>query len=315
MLVMKKALLLLILILVIGTIYIYILLPPTEKVSETIPVSATLTNTTAFLGDQNKWVQWWPFDTIADPGSHIKRFACNGYAYHISRTLHGVIEIDISKGTERIKSSIVLTPHAVDSVELNWNTIFTKTSNPILRVQHNTMAKNLKECTREILEALATYLKEERNIYGINIITTRVTDTLLAVSTKSFKAVPSTSAIYKMISDLESEIIRSRGKVTGYPMLNLNDDSTSNEVMVALPVEKTVAGGKLIYKKMVPGKILMTEIRGGPQNIQYGYLQLRKYYDDHRLESPAIPFQSLITNRSTEVDTSKWITRLYYPIF
>ena len=29
--------------------------------------------------------------------------------------------------------------------------------------------------------------------------------------------------------------------------------------------------------------------------------------------SPAIPFESLITNRLEEPDTSKWVTKIYYP--
>lgn len=312
---MKKWLLLLTLLLLTGTIYIYLWLPSRKKVAVTIPVSATLSNTTIFLGDEEKWEQWWPDDDVPDTVLNKREFICNGYGYRISRTLHGVIEIDISKGTRTMGSSIVLTPYTVDSVELNWNVFFPETSNPISRVQYNTTAKNVQECITTILEALARFLKEEKNIYGIDIITTKVKDTLLAVSTKSFKTVPTTNDIYKMITDLQTQITNRGGTVTGYPMLNFNADSSTQEVMVALPINETITGANLIYKRMVPGKILMTEIQGGLRNIQHAYLQLRKYYDDHRLESPAIPFQSLITDRSKEADTSKWVTRLYYPIF
>jgi hypothetical protein len=33
------------------------------------------------------------------------------------------------------------------------------------------------------------------------------------------------------------------------------------------------------------------------------------------LSTPAIPYQSIITNRLTETDTTKWITKIYQPIF
>ena len=36
---------------------------------------------------------------------------------------------------------------------------------------------------------------------------------------------------------------------------------------------------------------------------------------DNALSSPAIPFESLVTNRMQEPDTSKWVTKIYYPGF
>jgi hypothetical protein len=35
---------------------------------------------------------------------------------------------------------------------------------------------------------------------------------------------------------------------------------------------------------------------------------------DHQRVAPAIPFQSLVTDRTKQPDTSKWVTRLYWPI-
>ena len=36
--------------------------------------------------------------------------------------------------------------------------------------------------------------------------------------------------------------------------------------------------------------------------------------DDYHLTSPAISFQSLVTDRQVEKDSLKWITKIYYPI-
>jgi hypothetical protein len=41
---------------------------------------------------------------------------------------------------------------------------------------------------------------------------------------------------------------------------------------------------------------------------------VQKYKDDYQRVSPAIPFYSLITDRLKEPDSSKWITKIYFPV-
>ena len=59
----------------------------------------------------------------------------------------------------------------------------------------------------------------------------------------------------------------------------------------------------------------MGEIKGGIYTITTGEKELANYVIDYKKLSPAVGFQSLVTNRLLEADTAKWITRLYYPIF
>lgn len=66
---------------------------------------------------------------------------------------------------------------------------------------------------------------------------------------------------------------------------------------------------------MIPGKILSAEIRGGTYTSKESIKRLELYMDDHKLTSPAIPFESLVTDRSKEADTARWVTKLYYPIY
>jgi hypothetical protein len=65
---------------------------------------------------------------------------------------------------------------------------------------------------------------------------------------------------------------------------------------------------------MVLGDILVTEVRGGPHHIKKGLQQLEYYLNDYQRTSPAIPFESLITDRSIQPDTAQWVTRIYYPV-
>jgi hypothetical protein len=41
---------------------------------------------------------------------------------------------------------------------------------------------------------------------------------------------------------------------------------------------------------------------------------MKAYMKDFKLTSPAMPFELLVTNRANEPDTSKWVTKIYYPI-
>ena len=65
---------------------------------------------------------------------------------------------------------------------------------------------------------------------------------------------------------------------------------------------------------MLPGTALTTEVKGGPAAIRTAFLQLENYITDYQREAPLIPFESLVTDRLHEKDTSRWITRIYYPV-
>ena len=62
------------------------------------------------------------------------------------------------------------------------------------------------------------------------------------------------------------------------------------------------------------GNILVVEVRGDQQTINEAIKQIEKYITDYQRSIIAIPFQSLITDRSKESDSTKWITKIYYPV-
>ena len=100
-------------------------------------------------------------------------------------------------------------------------------------------------------------------------------------------------------------------------MLNIFADNNGTYfTKVAFPVDKRLNDvGNIQYRWMLKGgNILVTEVRGGPHKIDEAFSQMQNYLQDHQRTSPAIPFQSLITDRRQEVDTNKWITKLYWPM-
>ena len=120
-----------------------------------------------------------------------------------------------------------------------------------------------------------------------------------------------------MVDELRAYILQQGAKETGYPMLNVfTKDSINYLVKVALPVSKALpSSGTMSYRWMLPGgNILITEVKGGPEEIKRAYRQVELYISDFQRVAPAIPFESLVTDRRAEKDSTKWITRIYYPV-
>jgi hypothetical protein len=66
---------------------------------------------------------------------------------------------------------------------------------------------------------------------------------------------------------------------------------------------------------MVPGKFIVTDVVGGSHTIAQTYQQIHHYFQDYRRTSMAIPFEYLVTDRQQVTDTSKWLTRIYAPVY
>jgi effector-binding domain-containing protein len=131
------------------------------------------------------------------------------------------------------------------------------------------------------------------------------------------KKYPSQQEYYNLIKKLQDYIATNGASPANYPMLNIAEIDSNNFVTtVAIPVNKVLPDtGPIVFKKMFPGNILTAEVKGGVHAIEEGFRQLNHYVSDYQLVLPAIPFQSLITDRLVEADTSKWMTKLYYPIY
>ncbi len=66
---------------------------------------------------------------------------------------------------------------------------------------------------------------------------------------------------------------------------------------------------------MINGSFMVTEVQGGETKVQKSLEQLELYAADYKKTQMAIPFQYLVTDRIREPDSSKWITRIYLPVY
>jgi hypothetical protein len=85
--------------------------------------------------------------------------------------------------------------------------------------------------------------------------------------------------------------------------------------MVAIPVgSRMMSEGDFLFSRLVPGKFLFTEVKGGPAAVDRALSGIKDYIRDYQRTVMAVPFQSLVTDRMQEPDSTRWVTRIYYPV-
>ena len=86
-------------------------------------------------------------------------------------------------------------------------------------------------------------------------------------------------------------------------------------VMVAIPVDRYLKGNAAVSgRRFISWKILRGETKGGAASAEQALAQLKQYMSDIQRTAMSIPFQSLVTERDREADTSKWVTRVVVPV-
>ncbi|HLZ89313.1 MAG TPA: GyrI-like domain-containing protein, partial [Puia sp.] len=131
------------------------------------------------------------------------------------------------------------------------------------------------------------------------------------------KEYPGTAVVYKAIEGLEGYIARHGGRRTGSPMVNITGVAGGQyQLRVAIPTDTTLPeSGDIRFRQLIRGKYLITDVRGGQAAVNSALDRINDYVSDYRRTAMAIPFFSFVTDRSREADTTKWMTRIYYPIY
>lgn len=302
---------------VVFVLVVYLTIPSTINKSTEVSIHSAQNPAREYLLDEKKWVAWWPTDTTTRKSVPAGSFYYNGYSFRIGNKYLSGVEVISEHAGDSIKGLISLIPWGKDSVKFIWEYQLKTSLNPFTRIAQNRKAISLKEDMVFILQQLASFLSDEQNIYGIKVNHTTVTDTLLVTTKSVFNHEPDVASIYQLIDLLQQYVSQTGATATNPPMLHIKRmDSTRVEVMVAVPVNKVLDNaGPIAFKRMVAGNILYTEVQGGPATVQRAFRELENYLSDHRYESPAIPFESLVTNRLQQPDTTRWVTRIYYPVF
>ena len=145
-------------------------------------------------------------------------------------------------------------------------------------------------------------------------------DSTLVTTQAVFAGYPTTTDIYDLLHRLKAFIKVEGAAQTDSPMMHvepLPGGKDSFRLMVALPIDRQLSGkGPIYFKRLAPGTpLLIVDVEGGEYAVNNALKGLQQYIQDYQKTVMAIPFRSLLTDRSQEPDSSKWKTRIYCPIF
>lgn len=294
---------------------VYLFIPQNILVSKTIISNNNEFGAFRFINNHTNWQNWWPGKISNNKQDFSPEF--KGYNYRLGDIQYNAFRILIEKDQHIDSSVLYLLTVGSDSIKITWDASLNTGSNPFTKISRYFNARKLGNNLDEILIALKTYIENKKNIYGFDIKKEKVKVEYLVSTTKVFPAYPETEAIYEMIGNIKKYISQSKAKEDDYPMLNIKVlDSGNFEAQLAIPVDKQLPStDRFSSKRMLRnGDILVTEVRGGKIVCDSAMKTIALFAADHRFTSVALPFQSLITDRTKEKDTSNWVTKIYYPV-
>jgi hypothetical protein len=309
---MKKWLVVLLSLFVLFIACVYFIVPNPKQITKTALIRCSPEAAYRYLLTDTGWNNIWP---VQNSHSSSASLVYDSNVYKVEqKTFEGFI-ISV-RGLVNTETYLKVLSLRNDSVGLEWKAEVATSANPFRRLAMNARANTLSADMSAILRQFKTFFEQPKNIYGIDVKQQKVRDSILMTIKQVSDQYPTTDKIYRLIGHLRTHIEKNTGKETNYPMLHIDSVGHQYTVMVGIPVNKVLnESGDIVLKRMVLGNILEAEVQGGTFRVNQAAKQLEHYVSDYKYSSPAIPFQQLVTNRLQEPDSSRWITRLYYPVF
>lgn len=259
-------------------------------------------------------LRWWP-GTLNRKETKIC-FFYDGFTFELKDKKLSSLVFRITRNGFEAEGLLNFFPIYPDSVAFGWQ-VQTRQVSPMRSISSFLSSRRLKRDLSFLLLKVESFFAHEENLYPFKVELTHVKDSTLIFTTGISKGYPVTSFIYGLIHHLAVYAESHGAHQTGYPMLNIQStEGPYYLTKVALPVNQELpSSGDIQYKWMLGnGYILKVDVHGGPHKIQQAFETLQQYISESQRLSPAISFQSLVTDRSREPDTSRWITSVYWPV-
>jgi hypothetical protein len=271
----------------------FFLLPSQTIISQKMTLRASQDGVVNALTNKEKWQQWWP----ADQQDLLYDSLNFSYQQQLMKT--AILHVPYRDTLLPAQINAIL--YKIDSSAVIFQTSLPPATNPFARLSNYLQGRKIAGTADEILEHLRAYAVKDTSFVAVRF---------------TASSYPAPDLVYGAVDELRSYIRTSEASERGYPMLHAEHEGNGEySVMVAIPVDRVLPGNERIKpKRMVPGNILVAEVKGGAFTVQKAMESFHRYVSDHKRQSPAIPFESLVTDRTKEPDTTKWITRLYYPV-
>lgn len=308
---MKKGFLILLVLLAIVLAGIYAFIPSGSIVSAAAGIKSSQDAAFRVISDEQTWKSWWPGE-VKQEGT----FSYAGKDYTISNKVFQGLQLNVS-GVQASGVRVVLLPVSTDSFLMEWKTSWHNGVNPVSRWQRHNEGQQFQNELAAILQSFKKYVENTANVYGNTITQGKVTDSIILMLSANTPSYPTVKQVYDAVGKLKALAASGGAKETNFPMLNVDSTERGFLMRVGLPVNKevNVSGTNVEVKRMVLGLILISDIKGGRASVNKGMENVERYMVDFKRRAPAIPFESMVTDRSAEPDTSKWVTRIYYPVY
>lgn len=309
---MKRIAFIVAFILIILLVFIYVFIPSTITSSKTASVKCIDKNILQLLGNKQGWSKWLPKESFT---SDLIQY--EDYQLKPGAATYTSVVFDALKDGDVIFNEIGFVKDSVTKTKISVISSVATGMNPFSRFRKWQAMKNYETVIDDLMQHLISFAEDKKNIYGVEITDGRIPDSLFISTRKTFDHHPTEAEVYQLIDQLGVYANAKNAKQVNQPMMHLERiDSNHFEIMVALPIDKVIDNeGNFSFKQMIKGNTLIAEVNGGRSTINNGLRALEQFKSDYQFTSPAISFESMITDRRAEPDTSKWVTRLYYPIF
>jgi hypothetical protein len=304
--------------LVLASIYVFI--PKKIVLSAGAAAGCTQTASYRFLCDQTNWKKWWPgavFPPNGKDSAQAALFVFEEDTFELRGTAPSLGNISIGTKGCLLQSLVHVLSLPNDSTLFHWQCELEGGYNPIQRIRQYQRARRLKPKLSSLLNSLCTFLTKKENVYGMQISTSSTTDTSLIATKVMLDHYPKTREIYDLINLLSAYASHEGARLTSYPMMNVTElGKNQYQLMVATPLDRLLPGkGPIIFKRLIRGKYEVAEVTGDQAAVREAERQMTLYFRDYEKVNMAIPFVYLVTDRSLEPDSSRWISRIYFPVF
>ncbi|HUP11853.1 MAG TPA: hypothetical protein VM187_06570 [Niastella sp.] len=309
---MKKWLLITAVVIIAAIASVYIFIPAQLNIVQITPINCTANGAYRTLTTDTQWQHWWP-----GLQSNSNTFHYNNGTFSITQKLRNTLEILIQQNELATVSNLHIFPIAGDSINLHWSCNVATGANPVKRIQHYRQALALKNNMRIALNQFKTFAEKKENVYSITFRETIFKDSYLLSLRSLQKDYPNVATIYANLHVLKQYSATHQAKQTGNPLLNITPLNTGGyQLLTALPVDKQLPPNGQIFNQRIPlNRFWVTRVTGGASSVEHAIHQFQLYVQDYQRSVMALPFQQLITDRSTAPDTSKWVTDIYFPLF
>ncbi|MFC4262860.1 hypothetical protein ACFOWM_08230 [Ferruginibacter yonginensis] len=312
---MKKIIIVAASLLLASLVFVYLLIPQKITASKIFTFKAPMLTVKRCFADSSIWSQWFPLQN-----SNSNHFSIANYSFNNIHTNDiNSSNIVIKNDNYTLNSTVSFFPIQSDTVIVTWTFDMPATQNPIKKITYYFEAKEIKTTLTDVLNHFKNFIEDDVKVYGMRVKETEVNDTCIITIKSQSSHYPTTQQVYEVVTQLKNYATQSNATATNHAMFHITQVGDSSfYFMIGLPINKRLNNnGNIAFKQMLPhGKFLVSDsIIGGVQKVTQQFLQFEKYKADHKYISPAIPFQLLITDRSLQPDSSKWVTQFYYPVF